>query len=58
MVLRRQDCLRQVAPGVCSYQQPTEGQRIGDEIKAAFVAVRSNCVSVHIILCETPQQAS
>jgi len=41
-----------------SVPQPTEGQRIGNQIDAAFIFTGMDFVNVHIIFCETPPQAS
>src|SRR6266487_164558 len=46
------DCVRLAVP------QATEWQRIGNQIDAAMIFAWAYFVSVHIIFCETPPQAS
>jgi len=54
--LRESNC---IADGVrFAVPQPTEWQRIGNEIDAAMIFTRADFVNVHIIFCETPPQAS
>jgi hypothetical protein len=40
------------------YPEPTERQRIGNQINATMIFARTNFVNVHIIFCERLPQAS